>query len=258
MSAEQDEGPTVEEWKDLRGLLKAAVLSGEIPLEPKAMRPKAVYQKYENNPAMECIKDYKPKKAVEKFRRMLESLRKKHGNGDLLEEDKPKAIEWGKSAAKQFLKRCFRENLIATDYASPRDVWDEHCQGHAAFARMSYDTTFTGRLRTVKNDHVKKAARCEKDLKAFTIAKKNHPTPEFNVRGEPQWNGSEAQRLLKEAIQLGQHIGVEPELFQTDYAEWNFYSLQTFRDHIYQELGLLKFRNYVQGLKQDKIDALQY
>ena len=110
----------------------------------------------------------------------------------------------------------------------------------------------------MRDDHVKKLNRCEKDLQAYLIAKQNHPTPEFNARGEPQWNGSEAQRLLKAMVRENRHVGVEPKTLWQSNEAYMVYTLQTFRDHIYQEERLVKFDNYLGMLKKRKLDQLQY
>ena len=190
---------------------------------------------------------------------MLRTLRKKHRDGDLENEDANalKVIVWAKSAAKQFLKKCFREKVIPPDYKDAKQVWKDHCESHRAFARMSCDDAFVRRLGTVRDDYVKKLGRMRKDLLAHVKAKKNHPTPELNFRGEPQWHGSKAQRLLKELVAQGQHVAKKPKDLHAKNAEFKVYSLQTFRDHIYQEERLLKFNRYVDGLKQGKIDELQ-
>ena len=89
-------------------------------------------------------------------------------------------------------------------------------------------------------------------------AKANHPTPAFNCRGEPQWNGSEAQKLLKALVSEGKHMGEEPKKLHAAKPEFEVHSLQTFRDHICQEERRLKFNRYVQGSKLEKLDGLQY
>jgi hypothetical protein len=95
MSADIQEN-TVEQWKAVRGLLKEALLAGEIPLESKLYTVRECKQP---SNCRHCLRG--------KFTRMLCGLLKKHNNGNLQNEDKTKAIEWSKSAAKQFLKRCF-------------------------------------------------------------------------------------------------------------------------------------------------------
>jgi hypothetical protein len=247
---------TEEQWKAVRGLFKEGLLTGEIPLESKEMGPKAVFLLYKNasNPPVSIVDII----YGEKFRRMLRGLRKKHKNGDLQNEDKPKAIDWSKSAAKQFLKRCFREGNISPNYQDAQQVWTDHCKNDKAFARMQCDDAFVRRLKTVRDDYLKKVDRCQTDQEAFNIAKKNHPTPELNSRGEPQWHGSAAQKLLKETVEAGEHKGVKPKKLWQSRPEYQVYSLDTFRDHIYQEGRLLKFRNYVHLLKQKKINELQF
>ena len=55
----------------------------------------------------------------------------------------------------------------------------------------------------------------------------------------------------------GKHLGKDPESLYSK-PEFKVCSLQTFRDHIYQEEWLLKFNRYVESLKQEKFDELQY
>ena len=99
--------------------------------------------------------------------------------------------------------------------------------------RMKYDDSFVQRLGSVQDDNVKKLGRCNKDLEAYCIAKKNHPTPQLNSCGEPQWHGSEAKKLLKEVVVEGQHVNKDPSLIWAMKTEFQVYSKQTFCDHIY-------------------------
>ena len=250
--------PTDEHWNALRNLLKQAILANEIPLDSKLMRPKQVWQKYydADHPDIQTI-DYNIRATRDKFTRLLRALRKKHKDGDL-ENEGQKAIEWGKSAAKQYLKKCFRLKVIPTDYDNAEAVFNNHCKNDPSFARMQYDAAFVRRLKSVRDDYIAKFDRCQKDLEAFIIAKQNHPTPALNCRGEPQWNGSNAQKLLKELIGRGDHEGKKPENLWASTPDFQVYSKESFRDHIYQEQRLLKFNRYVETLKQQKFDALQY
>ena len=254
MSSAANQESTEEQWKAVRGLLKEALLAGKIPLESKEMPPKSVFALYKdtNDPVIAGIV------YGDKFTRMLRALRKKHKNGDLQNEDKPKAIEWSKSAAKQFLKKCFRDETISANYQDAKQVWTDHCKDDNAFKRMQCNDAFVRRLKSVRNDHLKKVERCQKDLEAYNNAKKNHPTPALNIRGEPQWHGSAAQNFLKESVEAGQHKEVEPKELWESKPEYQVYALKTFRDHIYQEGRLRKFSHYVDLLKKKKIDELQY
>ncbi len=123
---------------------------------------------------------------------------------------------------------------------------------------MKCDDAFARRLKTVRDDYMKKVDRRDKDFVAFQRAKQNHPTPALNSRGEPQWNGSEAQRLLKELVASGGHEGIAPKELWQSSDEYQKYTLQSFRDHIYQEERLLKFRNYLEMLQEQKRQGLQF
>ncbi len=150
--------PTIEEWAAVRDLLKSGLLADEIPIESTAMRPKAVWQTFvdNGNAAMKVI-DYDDKAVRDKFTRLLRSLRAKHRDCDLENEDKPKAIRWSsKSAAKQYLKKCFRQRIIVPEYTDAAEVWKEHCESCEAFKNMKFDSTFVRRLGSVQDDYLKK------------------------------------------------------------------------------------------------------
>ena len=258
----EEEGATdTAQWKEVRDLLKAALLTGDIPIDPTKMRPKAAFDKFVLPRGFAM--DYTNKQYQGKFTRMLRMLRKKHENGDLKNEDdvKNKPIEWGKSAAKQFLKKAFREGTISTTYKNEEliQIWNGVCKDHPAFKRIKYDyESFSRRMNSIRDDYLRKVQRCKDDLNAYKAAKNNHPTPTLNSRGEPQWNGSEAQKQLKELIANDGHIGKEPKDLWADNAVFMAYSLTSFRDHIYQEKRLLKFNRYVENLRQEKLASLQY
>ena len=103
---EDSDGPTDEQWKAVRKLLKTGLLEQAIPVNPKDKPPKAVWQTYvdNNNAGILCV-DYSDKRIRDKFTRMLRGLRKKHKDGDLENEDKKIISLWGESVAKQFLKK---------------------------------------------------------------------------------------------------------------------------------------------------------
>ncbi|MFA9206914.1 MAG: hypothetical protein ACEQSN_01230, partial [Yersinia sp. (in: enterobacteria)] len=165
-------------WKEIRGVLKAGLLAGTIPEEPKEMRPREVYQKH-----FVGTIDYGDKKTQEKFARMLRSLRAKQRNGDLENENNSsQPILWVKSAAKQVLRQLFRDGTLSTSLQETdiQQIWHDHCNDHPAFKRMAYDEAF---VRRFKFDHQKKVLRCQEDLSAYTVAKVNHPTPALNWRG---------------------------------------------------------------------------
>lgn len=173
--------------------------------------------------------------------------------------EKMKKFDWGNSAAKKYLHKQFRDGAISTNYSrddggpGPRAVWDTHCKGHPAFKGMIYNDTFASRLRLVKQDAIKKKKRAEVDHQNYDNFRKHFPIPSTNIRGEPRWQGSEAERLLKEDIEYILMLDdetekkkmLEPKVFHKSRPQFLEYSLDVFRDHIYQEQRLRKFLNYI-------------
>jgi hypothetical protein len=110
---------------------------------------------------------------------------------------------------------------------------------------MKYDENFTRRLRGVLSDFQSKKKRAEQDQESYDDFRANHPEKATNHRGEPRWEGSEAQRQLKEDIANQYHWDKTPkELWE--HPERTVYKdlpLTVFRDHIYQEERLIKHQN---------------
>jgi len=166
---------------------------------------------------------------------------------------------WATSKAKQQLKKWFKDGTLLLDYSEtigPRKLWDIHCEKHQFFggAGMKYDSTFTNRLRSVKNDHDKKDTRADQDLQSFNNFMANHPTPAVNSRGEPRWQGSEAERQLKEDIKNQYHVGKKPKDLWEDAERQSYknYPLKVFRDHIYQEVRLRKWLAFTKAKLREK------
>ena len=127
----------------------------------------------------------------------------------------------------------------------PFDVWNKYCD-HAAFEGAVYDGAFTRRLLNLRKQFQEGKSRAENDLEAFLLAKQNHPPPPFNHRGEPQWNGSEAQQMLEIDMQNGKHFELKPSDLWESRAEYQEFHLSTFRDHLHQAD---RTRKYLETLK---------
>jgi hypothetical protein len=164
-------------------------------------------------------------------------------------------IEWRYSPAKMYLKKCFVDGLIDIDYSGkdssgkskggPKNVWDTHCKDHPTFAGMEYKPHFSSRLRGVRDDYVKKRGRAADDKEAYDNFRRICPVKTHNHRGEPRWEGSRAQELLRLDMDEGVHDVFLPARFQQKRIEYQDYRLQTFRDHINQETRLRKYNNWL-------------
>eukprot|EP00957_Ditylum_brightwellii_P122066 9308971-Ditylum_brightwellii.AAC.1 len=70
------------------------------------------------------------------------------------------------------------------------------------------------------------------------------------------WNGSEAQKLLKENIQQNLHKSMKPRSLWLSRPEYMKFDSKTFRKHIYQEMWSIKEMPYwIYKKKKKEIDV---
>jgi hypothetical protein len=61
------------------------------------------------------------------------------------------------------------------------------------------------------------------------------PLPARTSKGYPRWDGSDAERLLKEDADEGLTNSIKPSDLHETRPEYQAFPLKTFRDHIHQE-----------------------
>ena len=120
-------------------------------------------------------------------------------------------IPWEHHPLRAFLVDKLVSNDFPADYnkMGPFDVWNKYCDDDV-FEGMEYDKSFQTRLLALRKQYQEGKSRAVEDLNAFETAKANHPPQPFNHRDEPQWSGSEAQRLLKIDIDNKVHLNTRP------------------------------------------------
>jgi hypothetical protein len=80
------------------------------------------------------------------------------------------------------------------------------------------------------------------DSAALAHDRRIHPKAANNHRGEPRWEGSDAERLLRQDMDEGKHKTMKPQLLYNMRNEYyENYPLKIFREHIYQEEKRRKF-----------------
>ena len=107
---------------------------------------------------------------------------------------------------------------------------------------------FSGRLSSLRTTIRNYRKRAEEDQDALDVFIQNNPISYYSHKGYIQWQGSDAQRFLREDLKLG-----SIERFETKKGFWlsrpayqNF-PLKAFRDKINQEVGTEK---YVRQIKE--------
>lgn len=166
--------------------------------------------------------------------------------------DEEEDVAWLQHPARELLKDAFMNDRIPLDWnRRPKDIYDKFVDD-PAFAGVSFDATFTSRLRSLRDIVKRKKQRVTTDQAAFDIFRKNHPERQVNDIGDLRWEGSSAQAFLKQDMKDGLHLGLLPSQFRETRGEYKLFSKTKFRKHIHQEKRLGKLHNYLQDLDQKK------
>jgi hypothetical protein len=114
------------------------------------------------------------------------------------------------------------------------------------------EVKFEEYLQTMLDHVANKMSRAERDSKAVTQFLKINPPKATNHRGEPRWEGSAAEAMLKVDIDKGNYKKGKPIQLWATRPEYRVYLLKTFRDHIHQEVRARKFQAYVKNKSDQK------
>jgi hypothetical protein len=146
--------------------------------------------------------------------------------------DKP---NWHTSEAKRLLEHDLISGNIplhSDGSMEPKEVYLQRPE----FAEFSYEY-FRDRLRVIRKQINEKLSLASFDNKALSSDRIKHPKSTHNSRGEPRWDGSISEQLLKIDMKEGRHKSMKPlDLYQSRPEYCNNYSLSVFRKHIDQEV----------------------
>ena len=219
-------------------LLEQDIKSGAIPHDDE-MAPEVVYLQ---RPEFAEF-DFK------RFRDRLADLRKQ------IEKNKNKPPRWIKSKAKGLLEEDLKSGRIPLDDADM--TAEEVYMQRTEFAEFKFEQ-FETNLDSLRKVHLDKIDRANSDSAALAHDRGPNCRPKktHNYRGEPRWDGGEAERLLKLDITANKHKRMKPELLRLTKIAYQQYDLKVFRDHIDQELKARKFLTYHRAKKNQKLEAL--
>jgi len=160
-----------------------------------------------------------------------------------------------KSAARDKLYELVCDGTIppATEM-KPKMVYETFCKPLPEFASVAYDG-FATRLRSARQRASKQKGRATIDNDAFQHDRQMFPAQLFDCHGEPKWAGSAAQKLLRVDIKNGKNKTTNPRLlYKTQEECYQNYSLDTFRDRIYEEVKALKRKECMKTKAEKKAE----
>jgi hypothetical protein len=149
--------------------------------------------------------------------------------------------KWSKSKGKELLFQDLLQGRIsiegtrgdATEICALRDEYGANDPNERR--------KFPARLRSARKQVKQMKGQAEIDRMALAHDRLLYPEKEVNSHGEPRWDKSEAQRLLVIDIDEEKHEYMSPMEMYNERIEYQEYSLEVFRGHIYQEVERRKF-----------------
>lgn len=163
------------------------------------------------------------------------------------EEQNQKPPQWKNSAAKAYLYKLIVDNKIPDrKHIKPRQVFETYCQERPEFKHFQDYSNFASRLLSLRNKAEEKGERADADSARLEHDRAIFPKPTVDTKGFAMWQGSEAQKLLRQDIESGKNTTMKPKLlYETKSEYYENYSLEFFRNRIYQEVKFNKRERYV-------------
>jgi len=156
---------------------------------------------------------------------------------------KKKKDTWGNSDGKRLLKQDIRSGNI------PEDMhWKTAFQRRPEFnvfpsPKKTPEELFSSRLRSARKLIKEKNDRSSRELALLQQDRAVLPPPATNHRGEPRWEGSVAQMLLKQDVGNNSHQQLSRKQFYLSRPEYQVYPMRIISGHVDQEVRLIKFLN---------------
>jgi hypothetical protein len=148
------------------------------------------------------------------------------------------AVPWNKSDAKRLLERDLASGLIPV---SGRDMGSLAVYASRPEYAAFPVNVFTRRLAALRVLARGQNARRASDAAALMRDQQLRPQATHNSNGVLRWEGSDAERLLKDDMSNGVHTQMAPQAMYNTRAEYQLFTLDQFRGHIYQESKRRKF-----------------
>ena len=166
------------------------------------------------------------------------------------------APEWKKSKARDYLyKLCLDPTFPSQDDIRPKQVWEEDpwkLKDRPEFVWFQDYSKFAERLRSARTRAGKKTVRAKADAEALKHDRSIFPERTEDAKGEPIWQGSKAQELLRRDLQDDEKMKLRPKLLQLEEEEYLQFSLENFRDRIYSERKAMQRIVYIKKRRAKK------
>jgi hypothetical protein len=169
------------------------------------------------------------------------------------EEGEETGEDWAESDAKEYLYGLLCDKKIP-EHLKPKQVYEQFCKGRSEFEDFPRDRNWPSRLKRLRDKASTRSTRAAIDAACLAHDRLIFPEPVLDlIHGCKVWQGSEAQKLLCQDIQNGKHPAMKPkDLFETRAEYYLDYTLDFFREKIYQEKKAFKHKEYIKDKEEKK------
>jgi hypothetical protein len=177
---------------------------------------------------------------------VLEDNNQQNGQGNEKKKKfKEPKIKWKDSKARVILNKDLCEGKIprhATDqYGKKTMKLEVIFQMHEEYKLYDREK-FSSRLGKVRDIYDDCMHRKSMDKEAFNIFLRNHKPSLFSDKGYSEWQGSDAQSLLRDDIEAEKHNQMSKiDLWESRAEYFEDFPLGVFRDKIKQEIRTAKY-----------------
>jgi hypothetical protein len=151
-------------------------------------------------------------------------------------QSKP-GVSWKDSRAKRKLAKDILSGKIPPEW-KPKQVFATRPELY-----KEYEKNFGDRLRRLRKTLKTQQERADEDDAAVQHDLALFPRSAADARGYPRWDGSAAQRFLRQDMKEGRHV-LKAKALQETRQEYKVYPLKVFNDHIHQEKRALLGTSY--------------
>ena len=145
--------------------------------------------------------------------------------------------DWKTSKAKQVVAQDIIDGVIPMKGKFDSfSLCDRYCASNEWFRNFPFDQTrCDSRIKSLQETVGTLKKRAEHDSKEITKDLQKHPPKDKNARGEQRWEGSDAQKLLKEDMDNGLHLNKSGRELWLSRGEHMLFGNVVFMKHIDEE-----------------------
>jgi hypothetical protein len=187
--------------------------------------------------------DEQQQQPAEEQQQQPTSSKKKKKKGPSFKEP---TIKWKDSKARTLLYKQLTDGNIPKDAKDSNGCFtvpllDDIYKMHEEY--KLYDRTkFSSRLSSLRTQYHECMIRNAMDIEAFDNYRQNHQPSLISHYGYPEWQGSEAQRLLKIDLEAKkQDTMSRMDLWDSKPEFYEHFPLKVFRDKLNQEVRTSKY-----------------